>query len=174
MRATRIAAGAAAVAVAALLGAGLTGCSGSAKVETSSTPSVSASALEGDLMDMLTKGGNDPQSVTCPEDLVGEVGKTSQCEVVLSEANTVQAVLTVTKVNDTGLDYDLKPALTKEQLEKTLTDMASAESVVCDAGLEGIAGATTKCAVTRDGSTSEDTVAVKKVEGGLNMELAVN
>lgn len=174
MQTTRIVASAAALVAVALPSTGLTGCSGAAKVETESTPSVSASALQQDLMDTLTKGGNDPKSVTCPEDLVGEIGKTVQCEVVLSEANTVQAVLTVTKVNDTGLDYDLKPALTKDQLERTITDMASAESVVCDAGLEGIAGASTTCAITRDGATSQNTVAVKKVEGGLTMELAVN
>lgn len=56
-----------------LLGAGLSGCSGSVKVETKSTPSVSAADLQKDLSDELSSAGMTVKSVTCKDDTVGEV-----------------------------------------------------------------------------------------------------
>lgn len=68
MKTTRIAAGAAALAAAGLLGAALSGCS--AKVETSKgVPSVSAENLQQSLTEQLTKAGNAPKSVHCKTDL---------------------------------------------------------------------------------------------------------
>ena len=56
----------------------------SVSVHTGTGPPVVAKAdLEKDIADRLTEAGETPQSVTCEEDLVGEVGKTARCEVVL-------------------------------------------------------------------------------------------
>ena len=170
---TRIGAGVAALAAVGLLGAGLSGCS--VKVETSSgnTPSVSAADLQQNLTDRLTQAGNSPKSVTCKGDLVGEVGKTATCEIVMSEANTFDAVVNVTKVDGTTVTYDAAPQLTKDQLEKVVTGMASAESVACDTGIEGKVGAIANCTITKDGALSQNVVGVSKVEG-LMMDLEVN
>lgn len=172
MKATNIAAGTAALAALGLLGAGLSGCSGSVKVETNSTPSVSGADLQTDLTDRLTKAGNPPQSVTCPGDLVGEVGKTVTCDVVFSDTNSVEAILTATKVDGTTVNYDVAPALTAEQLQKAVSGLASTPTVSCDSALEGTVGATATCEVTTNGVASKRLVTVSGVNS-LSMDLDV-
>lgn len=172
MNTTRIAAGAAALTAFGLLGGGLTGCSGSVKVETKSTPSASASDLQKDLTDRLTQAGNPPQSVTCTQDLVGEVGKTATCDVVLSDTNSVEAILTATKVDGGTIDFDISPALTKEQLQKAVAGLASTPAVTCDDGLAGSVGASAHCDVDVNGVVSKRVVTVSAVSG-LSMDLDV-
>ncbi|HOB48613.1 MAG TPA: DUF4333 domain-containing protein [Mycobacterium sp.] len=106
MKTTNLAACAAALAAFGLLGAGLTGCSGSVEVKTGKTPSASAADLQKDLTERLTKAGNAPQSVTCRQDLVGEKGKTATCDVVFSDTNSVEAVLTATSVEGDSINFD--------------------------------------------------------------------
>lgn len=174
MTTTNFTAGAAALAAFGLLGAGLTGCSGSFSVGTKSTPAVSGPDLQKELTDKLTAAGNAPQSVTCKQDLPGEVGKTATCDVVFSDTNSVEAVFTATKVEGTTVSYEIAPELTRDQLQKAvggLTGTASS-TVACDSGLAGKVGATAKCEVIRDGAPSKRTVEVEKVEG-LSMDLAV-
>ena len=60
-----------------------------------------------------TEAGQKPQTVTCKDDLMGEVGKTTRCEVVLSSDNSFEPVITVTKVEGTTVSYDMTPALSK-------------------------------------------------------------
>ncbi|MGV1087067.1 MAG: DUF4333 domain-containing protein [Mycobacterium sp.] len=170
MTTTRIGTGAAVLALAGVIGAGLSGCS--VKVETSSAKSVSAADLQKDLTDRLTKAGNAPKSVTCAGDLPAEVGKSASCEVVLSETNIVQANVTATKVDGTTVDFTYAPALTREQLQKAVTGLAEAESVTCDAGLDGQVDAATKCQVVKDGTTTDATVTVTKVDG-LSIDFSV-
>ncbi|MCB0932360.1 MAG: DUF4333 domain-containing protein [Mycobacterium sp.] len=167
----KIATSAAVLAAAGLLGGGLTACSGSMKVETSK-PAVSSDDLQKDLTDRLAKSGNPAQSVTCKENLTGEVGKTAKCDVVFSETNAVEAVFTATKVEGTTVSYEIAPELTKEQLQNAVSGLTSTPTVSCDSGLEGKAGATAKCEVTKDGVPSRRTVEVAKVEG-LSMDLNV-
>ena len=170
---TRIAAGTAAIAAIGLLGAGLSGCSGSAKVETKSTPSVSAADLQASLTDRFSSADTPPQSVTCTDDLVGEVGKTSICDVTFSDTNSVQAVVTVTSVDDKTVNYDVSPALSKEQLEKAVANMASTPTVSCDSGLQGSVGSMTTCEVTVNGAASKRRVLVDGVSG-LELDLTVS
>ena len=40
--------------------------------------------LQKDISERLEKAGQKPESVTCKDDLEGEVGKTTRCEVALS------------------------------------------------------------------------------------------
>ncbi len=164
------------VAATGLIGAGLSGCS--AKVETSSQTkvekSVSAAELQTKLAERLTTAGSPPQSVTCKGDLVGEVGKTSRCDVVFSDTNSLEAIVTTTGVGGSELSYELTPAMTKQQVEKAVAGLASAQSAKCDAGLDGKVGNTTNCEISLDGQTSKRIVEVAQVDPAkLGIELSV-
>ncbi len=160
------------LAAAGLIGGGLTGCS--VKVETSSKAAVSSSDLQKDLTDRLAKSGNPAKSVTCNDDLVGEVGKAAKCDVVFSDTNSVEAVFSATKVEGTTVSYEIAPQLTKDQLQKAVGGLTgtSSATVACDSGLDGKVGATANCEVIQDGTPSKRTVEVEKVEG-LSMDLNV-
>ena len=163
------------VAAAGLVGAGLSGCS--AKVETSSETkvekSVGAAELQTNVTERLTAAGAPPQTVTCKGDLVGEVGKTSRCDVVFSDTNSLEAIVTTTGADSSEITYDLTPAMTKEQVEKAVAGLSSAQSAKCDAGLEGKVGNTTNCEVTLDGQTSKRIVEVSTVDpANLGIELS--
>lgn len=165
-----IAAGAVALTVLGLLGTGLSGCS--VKVETGKTNTVSGADLQQDLTDRLAAAGNPPKSVDCKDDLVGEVGKTATCDVVFSDTNSVEAILTATKVDGQTVNYDLAPALTEEQLQKSVSGLVSSPTVSCDSGLEGKVGATATCEVTINDVESKRLVTVSGVSG-LSMDLDV-
>lgn len=169
MTSNRITATAAALAALGLLGAGLPGCS--AKVE-KSPPSVGAADLQKQLTDQLSGADPAPKSVTCKDDLVGQVGKTASCEVKFDDTTTVEAVVTVTSVEGDNVSYDVAPALTKEQLATSVSAMAGATSAVCATGLEGKVGATAQCEVTDDGVTTKRMVEVDGVSG-MSMDYSV-
>lgn len=167
-----IMAGAAAIAAVAALGAGLAGCS--VKVETGGAPAVSASDLQKDLSGRLTKAGMSFQSVTCADDLPAEVGKTAGCDVTFSDTNEIEAVFTATKVDGKTVDFDVTPAMTKDQAQKAVSQITSSAEVTCDSGLDGKVGATTNCEVTSDGITTKRIAEVTEVDPKvLGLELAV-
>ena len=157
-----------ALAAAACTGAILTGCSFSIG---GGKPVVAKSDLQKDISERLDKAGQKPQSVTCKDDLQGEVGKTTRCEVVLSDTNAFEPIVTVTKVDGTTVSYEMTPAVSKEQLEKSVSNLvagasgAKVDSVVCESGLEGKKGAEVRCDVTAGGVTLKRTVDVTKVDG---------
>jgi Domain of unknown function (DUF4333) len=99
-------------------------------------------ALQTDTAVRLAKAGQQPQSVTCNEDLFGEVGKTTRCEVVMSATNSFEPVISVTGVDGSAINYEMSPAVSKEQLEKAVSRLvvdASREpiaSVSCESGLK--------------------------------------
>lgn len=168
---TRIAACCGVIAAAGLLGAGLSGCS--AKVEMSKQASVSADDLQKDLTDRIAKAGMTVKSVTCKDELVGEVGKTARCDVSFSDTNTIEAVFTATKVDGSTVSFDITPAMNKEQVEKAVAGLASAPSATCEAGLDGKVGASTKCVINLAGKTSNRIVEVTQVDPTkLGMELS--
>ena len=86
---------------------------------------VGKDALQTDIANRLAKAGEQPQSVTCKEDLIGEVGKTARCEVVMSPTNSFEPVITVTGVDGNTINYEMSPALSKEQLEKAVSRLVS-------------------------------------------------
>src|SRR5262249_18713704 len=94
----------------------VSGCD--ASVGVGGKPAVSKDALQTDIANRLEKAGEKPQSVTCREDLIGEVGKTARCEVVMSPTNSFEPVITVTSTDGNTINYEMSPALSKEQLEK--------------------------------------------------------
>jgi hypothetical protein len=153
----------------ATLGALVSGCN--ASVGVGGKPAVGKAALQTDIANRLAKAGEQPQSVTCKEDLIGEVGKTARCEVVISPTNSFEPVITVTGVDGSTINYEMSPALSKEQLEKAVSrlvaDAAHAQvaSVSCEAGLKGKVGATAHCEVDSGGVKVRRTVEVNSVEG---------
>lgn len=176
MKMATIGACGAAVALTGLLGAGLTGCSASVKTETSVSKkaSVSAEDLQKDLTDRLGAAGMTAKSVTCKDELVGEVGKTARCDVSFSDTNNVEAVFTATKVDGSTVEFDITPAMTKEQVEKAVAGLASAPSATCASGLDGTVGETTQCEIMIDGQPSKRVVEVADVDPGkLGIELSV-
>lgn len=167
---TRIAGAAAALAALGLLGTGLTGCS--AKVETKSAPTISAADLQKRLTDQFAGADSPPKSVTCADELVGEVGKTATCDVQLSDTNTVEAVVTVSNVDESNVSFDIMPALSKQQLEKAIAGMGVTGTVSCDSGIDGKIGATAQCQSTADGVVTKRVVEVGDVSG-LQMDVSV-
>ena len=173
---TNIAAFGGALVLAGLLGAGLSGCSASVKTETSvsTEASVSSDELQKELTDRLSEAGLTAKSITCKDDLVGEVGKTARCDVSFGETNDVEAVFTATKVDGKSVDFDITPAMSKEQVERGVAGLSSAQSATCASGLEGRVGETTKCEIMLDGAPSKRAVEVAKVDPGkLGIELSV-
>jgi hypothetical protein len=158
-----------AVGALATLGALLSGCD--ASVGVGGKPAVGKDSLQTDIANRLAKAGEQPQSVTCKDDLVGEVGKTARCEVVLSPTNSFEPVITVTGVDGSTINYEMSPALSKEQLEKEVSRLVAdathgpVTSVSCESGLDGTVGATAHCNVDSDGVTLRRTVEVSSVDG---------
>lgn len=159
-----------AISAAALAGAALSGCSFS--VNSGGTPTVAKADLEKSITDKLGTGSEQPRSVTCPGDLEGVAGKNISCEVVVSDTNAFQAVVTVDKLEGQTVDYTMTPALTQAQVEKAAVDiLASAnngqgpQSATCDSGLEGKQGTTVRCQLIDPGQSTGATVTVKSVDG---------
>ena len=150
-------------------GALVCGCSVSAGND--GKPTVSKRALQTDIAHQLTEAGQEPESVKCKEDLVGEVGNTVRCEVVVGPSNSFEPVVTVTRVDGTSVDYEVTPALSKEQLEKAVSRLVTAasgaqvDSVSCQSGLQGNIGAVAACDVDAGGVKLRRTVEVSNVDG---------
>lgn len=166
------------VAVAVLFGAALSGCSGSEKDGTKAAEStgpaksaVSAAELQEQLTDRLGGDGLPVDSITCEGDLPAEIGATTRCDVKFTETNDIEAIVTAT---DSEGGYDLTPAMTKAQLEKAVTQIASAQSASCADGLDGNIGASTQCQLTSGGATVTQVAEVADVDAAtLGMEISL-
>ena len=138
---------------------------------------VAKDALQKDIADRLTKAGEQPESVTCSEDLAGEVGKTTRCEVVMSPTNSFEPVVTVTGVDGSTINYEMTPALSKDQLENAVSRLvadaegAQVDSASCESGLEGEVGVVASCdtpafcTIVTGADTTSFTLTVTTVEG---------
>ena len=150
-------------------GALVSGCD--ANVGNGGTPAVGKDALQTDIAARLAKAGEQPQSVTCQDNLIGKFGKTTRCEVVMSPTNSFEPVVTVTGVDGSAIDYEMNPVVSKEQLEKAVSRLvadaahAPPASVSCESGLDGKVGATAHCEVDSGGVKLRRTVEVNTVEG---------
>lgn len=130
-------------------------------------PEVGRAALQNDIAARLAEAGEAPRSVTCPEDLIGEVGRSTRCDVVISATNSFQPVVTVLGVDGGTVDYELTPALSQAQLEQAVRRLAGRDTgaVACESGLDGVTGARAYCDVDADGVRARRTVEVTDVEG---------
>lgn len=146
----------------------LAGCSVEAA---SGVPAVATEDLQSDIAARLDAAGERPESVTCKDPLVGEVGQTARCDVTMSPTNSFEPIVTVTGVDGETIDYELVPALSVTQLERAVArlvadgDGPAPSQVSCDAGLLGQLGEMTHCDVTADGVTLRRTAEVTSVEG---------
>lgn len=155
----------------------LSGCSASVNVG-GGPPAVARADLEKDITDRLTEAGQTPQSVTCAEDLIGEVDKTTRCEVVLSETNAIEPIVTTTEVDGGTVSYEMTPALSQTQLQNQVAMLMTqnqmpADTVTCAGGLEGVVGNNVRCSVVGGGDTTETVVTVSEVDG-LLMHFSIN
>lgn len=133
-------------------------------------PEVGRAALQQDIAARLTDAGEAPREVTCHADLVGEVGRVAVCDVVMSDTNSFQPVVTVTSVDGETVDYELSTALSQVQLEQAVRRLATdagerVDAVACVSGLEGVAGERAYCDVDADGVRLRRTVEVTDVSG---------
>ena len=132
---------------------------------------VSRDAWQAYISNRLAKAGEQPQSVTCKEDLIGEIGKTARCDVVMSPTNSYELVITVTGVDGSTINYKMGPALSKEQLERAVSRLVTnagglpVDSVSCESGLEGEVGKVAYCDVDAGRVKLRRTVEVNTVEG---------
>lgn len=132
---------------------------------------VAGADLQSDIAARLTNAGQRPQSVTCKDDLVGDVGQTARCEVVMSSTNSFEPVVTVTGVDGSTINYEMRPALSQDQLERAVARLVASsggtpsDSVKCLSGLVGEIGAVSLCDVTTAGVTLRRTAEVTSVEG---------
>jgi hypothetical protein len=155
------------VAVLAVVAA-LTGCSAETGID---ARIVSMQTLQADISERLAKAGDPAQSVACQQDLIGQVGRTTRCDVVVSGANDFELIVTATSVDGSTVDYEMSPALSQRQLEKAVTALVATnsddrvDSVACESGLEGTVGATASCDVDSGGKKERRTVRVTEVSG---------
>jgi hypothetical protein len=150
----------------ALAWAALSGCSFSGNVN--SAPTVARESLPNDIFEKLAKAGAAPRSVICHDDLVGEVGKTTVCDVDLGPTTSIEAVLKVTSINGTTVNYDSAPAVSQQQLQKSvsaLTSPTAVDAVSCESGLDGTVGAVAYCSVGAGADAVRRMVDVTDIDG---------
>ncbi|MDG4666618.1 DUF4333 domain-containing protein [Mycobacterium sp. 236(2023)] len=134
-------------------------------------PAVTTENLQSDITERFAEAGERPQSVSCKDPLVGEVGQTARCDVVMSPTNSFEPIVTVTSVDGATINYELVPALSKEQLERAvvrLVDDAGTRpdsQATCLDGLIGAMGEAAQCDVTTAGVTLRRTAEVTRVDG---------
>jgi Domain of unknown function (DUF4333) len=161
-----------AVAAAAVVCTVLSGCTTDMGDRSApSTATVSKEDLQKDISQRLTDAGQTPQAVTCLEDLVGQLGQSVRCDVTMNAILSTEPVVTVTSLEGTKINYDVTVAVSKTQLEATVSRLAAATtnapiaSVSCKSGLEGKLGAEAYCDVTAAGVTTRHIVDVTSVSG---------
>ena len=159
-----------ATAALAAVGALTCGC-GTDSSTSSDIPTVSRDALQNDIATRLRSVGDQPRTVTCESDLLGEVGRTARCEVVVSDVNSLQPIVTVTGIVGQSIEYELTPALSRHQLEGAVERLVAerladrVDAVACESGLMGQVGSKTLCDIDSDGTQASRIVAVTAVSG---------
>jgi hypothetical protein len=156
----------AAVAVAAGVALGATACS----------VSVSKTDLETNVASTLTQQIPGLGPVTCPGDLAGEVGATITCETTTSDGQPIGAVVTVTSVDGSTVNYNVETEarpVSQDLLAKKVQELVEpqlgvpVDSLTCDGALQPTMGATQTCAVAAAGNNIPLKVTVTNVDGGL-------
>jgi hypothetical protein len=149
-------------------GAAASGC---AFAREPATPMVSKTTLQDDIADIVREAGVEPKSITCPNDLLGEVGQRTQCEVETVDTDALLApIVTVTEVNGSDVKWHYDPAYSQSQLERVVAEIverdsgAAPGSVSCDSGLEGKKGSVTHCDVGVGDVTMRRTAMIARVQ----------
>lgn len=130
----------------------------------------------------LADAGGKPESVRCDDGLVGEPGKTTECEVAFSSVtgvpSTSRVLVTSTGADQSNVTFDLAPAMSEQDVEKTVARMAGVPAARCQTGLAGKVGEATRCDLAPDAAApvpdSGRIAEVAKVDPAtLGMELAI-
>ena len=160
------------VAAGALACAALSGCTVTlGHPGQSSAPKVSKEDLRNDISRRVGSAGQAPQAVTCPSDLLGQLGQSTRCDVTMSAGGGFQAVATVTGLEGTKVNYDITPSVSKTQLEAVVSQLVAnstkvpPDAVMCQSDLDGKVGAVAYCFVTVRGATTRRIVKVTQVSG---------
>lgn len=131
-------------------------------------PKVSRADLQKEIANRVAQAGPPARSVSCPEDLIGEVGKTTHCTVTMSPTSSFEALVTVSGVEGGTVNYEFVPVVSTARLEASVARVlapAPVDSVTCESGLEGRVGAVAHCNVTANGATLPRAVVVTSVTG---------
>ena len=158
-----------ALSAATIAGAVLAGCSFNFGVNTE--PVVSKERLQEDISERLAEADEEPQSVKCKDDLPGEVGAKTRCEVVISDTNSFEPIVEITGVEGTKIRYDVTPALSRRQVEKAVAGLVEevedvdVESVSCESGVEGKKGKKTSCEVEANDMSAQWDFNITEVKG---------
>jgi hypothetical protein len=132
---------------------------------------VSKDDLQKDISQRLNNSGQPPQSVKCPNDLVGQLGQSIRCDVTMGSNTGFEAVVTVTSLEGSKVNYDVSPSVSTSQLEASVSQLvakarkAPPDSVSCQSGLEGKVGAVAYCDLTARGTKTRRSVEVSAVSG---------
>jgi hypothetical protein len=71
--------------------------------------SVSKEDLQSQVSQQLTdQVGQAPESVTCPDDLDAEVGRSTRCQLRTTDGTTYGVGVTVTKVENSNVSFDIQ------------------------------------------------------------------
>ena len=107
------------------------------------------------------------------------VGKTITCEVVINETNAFELIVETTKVEGSEVSYEMTPALSQAQLEKTVSELVADSAgteptgLTCEGGLVGEPDNKTSCSMELDAEPVEIEASVTSVEG-LLMNFQIN
>jgi hypothetical protein len=132
--------------------------------------------LQEDIAHRLADAGVKPESLTCKQDLVGEVGATARCDVAVSATNNFEPIVTVTALDGSAVDYEMMPAVSRRQLEGVVARLIAhagtrgVKAVSCESGIEGRVGAVVNCDVEAVGLLARRIIRVSAVNG-LMMDL---
>lgn len=139
----------------------------SSPVSSDAIPAVASEDLQADIAARLAKAGEKPESVVCKDPLVGEVGQSARCDVVLSPTNSFEPIVTVTDIDGASIVYEMIPALSRPQLERAVARLVSSSpvGVACLSGLPGRSGAVAQCDVSDGGAPVRRTATVTGVTG---------
>lgn len=156
----------AAVVIATGLGLGTAACS----------VSVAKADLETNVATTLAQQIPGLGAVTCPGDLPGEVGQTITCETTTPDGQPIGAVVTVTSVDGSTVNYNVSTEarpVAKALLETKVQELVepqlgvTIDSTTCDGDLAATMGATQTCAVAAAGENYPLKVSVTQIDGGL-------
>jgi hypothetical protein len=130
----------------ALLTLACAGCSGGEKVVTKTDVANQIS---------VKVNGIKPDSVTCPDNLKGQVGATLHCEFK-NAGQTFGVNVTVTSVNGDDVEFSMVETVYKDDVANAVRDMVSQQHgridpVTCPTDLNATVGAAERCDITDRG-----------------------
>lgn len=154
------------VCVAGVLIVSLAGCG---------TSTVSRDDVAAGIKDQLEKQNVHADAVTCPTDLVAEVGRSVRCRFEV-DGQPVDAIAEVSSVSGGTAQFDITTearAIAGKLLAAKVSDQVARQndltidSSTCAGDLAPTVGATQTCALVKAGQPIDVTVTVTKVDGGL-------